>query len=118
MTLTTEATCPKCGQVHSVSGPRSIYVKSIEVCGECLVREAREAAENAKQEAYATSRRKLGFGHLGDTVVERAEQTVMRELLCEGGFSVPSNLGRVGRQLKVLKNLRRYWELVQQEIER
>jgi hypothetical protein len=123
MSSVVDKKCPKCGQVSalSINVRRSVRSSSGEwlgVCGECRVREAREAAENAKQEAYATSRRKLGFGHLGDKVVERAEQTATRTLLCQGGFHVPQNLSRRGREIQVLKNLKRYWKLVREEIER
>jgi len=118
MALLTEATCPKCGQVHAVTGVHSVFGTNVQVCGECLVREARDTAENAKQEAYAASRRRFGYGERANTVVDHAEKDVTVRLLCEGGFSVPPNLGRRGRELQVLKNLRRYWERVREEIER
>ena len=107
MALVSPATCPTCGQAHNVVGMRSVYAPTVELCLECIERNAAADVGQAN-EAARWSARTLASGDraLAEKVLRNAEHQVMVRMLCKGNTD-----------LQTLKNLRRYWERVRAEVE-
>ena len=108
MALVHQATCPTCGQVHMVTGMRSVYAgPAVEVCGECLVREAWARAEESKENAIRAARNQFRDNWpLAEKVRHVAEFKVLLRLVCAGKTEV-----------ETLRNIERFWNEVRKEVE-
>ena len=108
MALVHQATCPTCGQVHTRIGMRSVYAgPAVEVCGECVEREAHAHVEEAKENAIRAARDRFPENwELADRVRRIAEFDVLLRLVCKGRTEV-----------ETLRNIASYWDEVRKEVE-
>lgn len=108
MALVHQATCPTCGQVHMVTGMRSVYAGPVvEVCGECVVREAKRSVENAHLAAYRAACERFAYAgsHVNDVMKEAAFKVLLRRV-CKGRTEV-----------ETLRNIESFWNEVRKEVE-
>lgn len=107
MALVYQATCPKCGQVHLKTGMRSVYAPpAVEVCGECVLREAKQAVEDAECEARSAALRLYNYTLNASAAVDEAKLDVLFDLATEGA-----------NDLATLRRQEAFWKRVQKAIE-
>lgn len=108
MALVHQATCPTCGQVHMRTGMRSVYAgPAVEVCGECVEREAWAKVGEAQESARDAIRERYPWAkEMFHTILDDAKFKVLLRLVCKGRTEV-----------ETLRNIASYWDEVRKEVE-